>query len=347
MGAPAKRVELTPEDLATLLLWESSGKTEQRLATRARVVLAAAEGLPLKAITEKTGLGYNSCLKWRKRFQALGLDGLRDAPGRGRHESITQEQRLEVMALACTTPVDGSTVWSIRKLADVAGLGVGTIHRILNAGDLKPHKVRHWCGKSPDPEFTSKQAAIIGLYMNPPENALVLCVDEKSQIQALDRTQPLLPMKPGAPKRMTATYKRHGTTCLLAALVVHEGAVHGRCVDSTKHENFLNFLKHLYRAYPGKQLHVIADNLSAHKHRDVLEWVEKRRRLTLHFTPTYASWLNQVEIWFNIFTRDVVKDGVWRSKQMLIKQIIKYIKQYNENRAHPFRWTYEGKPLQA
>ena len=212
MGAPTKRVELTSEDLATLRLWEASGKTEQRLAVRARVVLAAAEGLSLKAIAEKTGLGSNSCLKWRKRFQALGLDGLKDAPGRGRRESISQEQRQEVMALACTTPVDGSNAWSIRKLADVAGFGVGTIHRILNAGDLKPHKVQHWCGKSPDPEFTSKQAAIIGLYMNPPENALVLCVDEKSQIQALDRTQPLLPMKPGAPKRMTATYKRHGTT---------------------------------------------------------------------------------------------------------------------------------------
>lgn len=347
MGAPTKRVELTPEDLASLRLWEASGKTEQRLAVRARVVLAAAEGLSLKAITEKTGLGYNSCLKWRKRFQSLGLDGLKDAPGRGRRESISQEQRLEVMALACTTPVDGSNSWSIRKLADVAGFGVGTIHRILNAGDLKPHKVQHWCGKSPDPEFTAKQAAIIGLYMNPPENALVLCVDEKSQIQALDRTQPLLPMKPGASKRMTATYKRHGTTCLLAALVVHDGAVHGRCVDSTKHENFLNFLKHLYRSYPGKSLHVIADNLSSHKHSDVMKWVDKRRRLTLHFTPTYASWLNQVEIWFNIFTRDVVKGGVWRSKQALIKQIIKYIKRYNEDRAHPFRWTYEGKPLQA
>ena len=347
MGAPTKRLELTPEDLATLRLWESSGKTEQRLAVRARVVLAAAEGLSLKAIAEKTGLGYNSCLKWRKRFQAVGLGGLVDAPGRGRRESISQEQRLEVMALACTTPVDGSNAWSVRKLAEATGFGVGTIHRILNAGDLKPHKVRHWCGKSPDPEFTEKQAAIIGLYMNPPENALVLCVDEKSQIQAVDRTQPLLPMKPGTPKRLTATYKRHGTTCLLAALAVHDGAVHGRCVDSTRHENFLNFLKHLYRSYPGKSLHVIADNLSAHKHSDVLAWVEKRRRLTLHFTPTYASWLNQIEIWFNIFTRDVVKGGIWSSKQALVKQIIKYIRQYNEDRAHPFRWTYEGKPLQA
>lgn len=156
MGAPAKRVELTPEDLATLLLWETSGKTEQRLATRARVVLAAVEGLSLKAIAERTGLGYNSCLKWRKRFQAVGLDGLKDAPGRGRHESISQEQRLEVMALACTTPVDGSNAWSIRKLAYITGLGVGTIHRILNAGDLKPHTVLYF----PNSEATPGNFAI-------------------------------------------------------------------------------------------------------------------------------------------------------------------------------------------
>ena len=347
MGAPTKRVMLTPEDFAMLKLWQASGKTEQRLAARARVVLAAAEGLPLREIAERTGLGYNSCLKWRQRFQKLGIGGLTDKPGRGRPETISQEQRLGVMALACTTPADGSTRWSVRKLAEATGFGVGTVHRILNAGDLKPHKVRHWCGKSPDPEFVAKQAAIIGLYMNQPENALVLSVDEKSQIQALDRTQPLLPMKPGAPKRMTATYKRHGTACLLAALSVHDGTIEGRCVKSTSHKEFLNFLKHIYRSTPGKQLHIIADNLSSHKHKAVMDWVSRRRRLTIHFTPTYSSWLNQIEIWFNIFTRDVVKGGIWRSKAALIKQILHYIKCYNEERAHPFRWTYEGKPLQA
>ena len=347
MGAPAKRIDLTQEEGVTLRMWASSGMTEQRLALRARVILAASEGLPLREIVERTGLGWNSCLKWRKRFQALRLEGLTDKPGRGRRESISQEERLKVMALACTTPVDGSNQWSIRKLADATGFGVGTIHRILGAGDLKPHKVKHWCGKSPDPEFEEKQAAIVGLYMNPPENALVLSVDEKSQIQALDRTQPLLPMRPGAPKRMTATYKRHGTTCLLAAFAVHEGTVEGRCIESTNHKEFLNFLKHIYRRHPGKQLHVIIDNLSAHKHSAVLEWATKRRRLTLHFTPTYSSWLNQIEIWFNIFTRDVIKGGVWRSKSALINQIMAYIRHYNEERAHPFRWTYEGKPLTA
>ncbi|MDR0826553.1 MAG: IS630 family transposase [Desulfovibrio sp.] len=347
MGAPAKRIDLTDEERTILKLWASSGTTQQRMAQRARVVLAAADGLPLPEIAMRSGLSANNCLKWRKRFAGERLGGLADRTGRGRPRVITQEQRLEVMALACTTPIDGSSCWSIRKLADATGYSVSAVHGILNEGDLKPHKVKHWCGKSPDPEFTAKQAAIIGLYMEPPANALVLCVDEKSQIQALDRTQPLLPMVFGRPKRVTATYKRNGTTCLLAALAVHEGTIEGRCVDGTHHANFLNFLKHLYRTNPGKDLHIIADNLSAHKHKEVLDWVAKRRRLNLHFTPSYASWLNQIEIWFNIFTRAVLKGGVWQSKQTLVHQIITYIRRYNEQHAHPFRWTYEGKQLSA
>jgi len=271
MGAPIKQTVLTPEDTATLKMWASSGKTPQRKALRARVILTAAEGLSLHGIAERTGLGYDSCLKWRKRFQASGLDGLTDKPGRGRHETITQEQRLEILALACTTPVDGCNRRSVRKLSEATGIGVGSVNRILSAGDLRPHKVKYWCGKSPDLEFAAKQAAIIGLYMAPPENALVLCVDEKSQIQVLDHTQSLLAMMPGHPKRITATYKRHETAGLLAALSVHEGTVEGRCVESTNHRKFLNFLKLLYRKYQGKHLHVIAANLSAHKHTAVME----------------------------------------------------------------------------
>jgi transposase len=223
------------------------------------------------------------------------------------------------------------------------GRSKSAVHQILNEGEVKPHRVKYWCGKSPYPEFEEKQAAILGLYLNPPENALVLSVDEKSQIQALDRTQPELPLGPGKPRRLTNTYKRHGTTSLLAALVVHEGEVTGRCVDSHNNRSFLGFLKYLYRKYPHKHLHVIADNLSTHKHRNVMEWVKRRRRVTLHFTPTYASSLNQIEIWFSIFTRDVIKGGVWRSKSELIERILYYIRKYDEERARPFQWTYSGK----
>lgn len=339
------KVELTEEQAATLRMWAGSGKTEQRIALRSRVILLAASGLKLKDIAVETGLNWQSCLKWRKRFLASGLEGLLDKAGRGRPLSISPEERVSVVALACTTPPDGSTRWSVRKLAEATGHSKSAVQKILAAGAIKPHKTKYWCGKSPDPEFAEKQAAIIGLYMNPPENALVLSVDEKSQIQALDRTQPLLPMRPGTPKRLTATYKRNGTTCLLAALAVHQGTVEGRCVESSNHEEFLKFLKLLYRKFPGKHLHVIVDNLAVHKHQKVMDWIGSKRRMTLHFTPTYSSWLNQVEIWFNIFARDVLKDGVWRSKQQLVGQIMEYIKSYNQLWAKPFKWTYTGKPL--
>lgn len=346
MGARI-RVELTADQAATLTMWAGSGKTEQRMALRARVILLAAQGNILASISERTGLSVRICLKWRKRFLEKGLAGLRDKEGRGRPRTISPEERVKVIAMACTTPVDGSSRWSVRKLAEATGHSKSTVQKILAEGAIKPHKTKYWCGKSPDPEFEEKQAAIIGLYMNPPENALVLCVDEKSQIQALDRTQPLLPMRPGNPKRLTATYKRNGTTCLLAALAVHVGTIEGRCVESSNHEEFLKFLKMLYRKFPGKHLHVIVDNLAVHKHHKVMDWLAGKRRMTLHFTPTYSSWLNQIEIWFNIFARDVLRDGVWGSKKQLIGQIMEYIKNYNQLWAKPFKWIYTGKPLVA
>jgi len=295
MGARI-RVDLTSEQLATLTMWAGSGMTEQRIALRARVVLLASNGKSLREIASETGLGFRICLKWRKRFLEMGLEGLRDKLGRGRSISISPDERVALVALACTTPPDGSSRWSVRKLAEATGHSKSAVQKILAEGAIKPHKTKYWCGKSPDPEFEEKQAAILGLYLNPPENALVLCVDEKSQIQALDRTQPLLPMRPASPKRLTATYKRNGTTCLLAALAVHAGTVEGRCVESSNHEEFLKFLKALYRKFPGKHLHVIVDNLAVHKHQKVMTWLESKRRMTLHFTPTYSSWLNQVEI---------------------------------------------------
>lgn len=346
MGRSAERFVLSDKEFSTLSMWARAGKTEQRMVKRAGIILLSADGLSLKTISEKIGMSMQNVGKWRRRFKNQRLDGLSDIQRSGKPRTITPQQRLAVMSLACTKPVDGSNAWSIRKLATSTGLGRMTVQRILSEGKIKPHKIEYWCGRSPDPEFEQKQAAILGLYLNPPDNALVLAVDEKSQIQALDRTQPELPLRAGNSKRLTSTYKRHGTTCLLAALAVHVGSVEGRCTDSHTHEEFLSFLKHLYRKYPKKHLHVIVDNFSAHKHKDVMEWVNKKRRLSFHFTPTYASWLNQVEIWFNIFSRDVIRGGVWHSKQELIRQIMDYIKHYNKV-AKPFKWTYTGKPLVA
>ena len=186
---------------------------------------------------------------------------------------------------------------------------------------------------------------IVGLYMNPPENAIVLCVDEKTQMQALDRTQPELPLKPGLPKRQTATYKRNGTVALIAALAVHSGEITGATVPSNNTENFLKFLKKLDRTYRHKTLHIIVDNLAVHKNKQVKEWLKNKRKIKLHFTPTYSSWLNQIEIWFNMLTKDVIKGGVWTSSNQMAQQIMEYIKTYNETRAKPFEWTYTGNPL--
>jgi len=340
-------VQLSEDEYATLRMWVNSGKTEHRVVNRARIILCATRGLTLKQIAAEVGLDWQTCMKWRKRFLNKRLDGLKDQPGRGRPAEITPGERVQVMALACTDPDDGSSHWSTRKLADASGISKSTVQRILAEASLKPHKVEYWCGKSPDPEFEEKKTNILGLYLSPPENALVISVDEKSQIQALDRTQPMLPLRPTKAKRLTHTYTRHGTTCLMAALLVHEGTVEGRCVERHTHEEFLSFLKYLYRKFPHRQLHVIVDNYCTHKHQKVREWASKRSRLTLHFTPTYASWLNQVEIWFGILSRDVLRGAVWRSKVELVKQIMHYIKRYNETYAHPFKWTYTGKPLVA
>jgi transposase len=347
MAGKSVKFELTAEQESTLRMWVGSHRTEQRHSRRAQVILLSAEGLTLEQISQGSGLNRTNCLKWRKRFLEEGIDGLKDKPRKGRPPTITPWQRAQVVRLACEKPFTGANAWSRRELARVTGLGSTTVHRILDEMALKPHKIHHWCGKSPDPEFEPKQAVILGLYIDPPDNALVISVDEKSQIQALDRTQPELPLTPGNPKRQTATYTRHGTTCLLAALAVHEGTVTGKCVDQNNRHEFLVFLKKLYRDNPRKHLHIIADNLPLHKHPDVMDWVSRRRRLTLHFTPTYASWLNQIEIWFNIFTRDVIKGGVWHSKKELVDQIMFYIRRYNRDRAHPFSWTYTGKVLAA
>lgn len=341
------RIVLTPDQEATLRMWAGARKGERRMAERAEVILGSAQGLTVAQLQAKTGLSAKACSKWRHRFAAHGLNGLQDAPRPGRPRTITAQTRLSVVSLASTRPPDGSTRWSVRKLARQMGVGSTSVHHILNAGQLKPHRTEYGCGRSPDPEFASKQAAILGLYLEPPTHALVLCVDEKSQIQALDRTQPELPMRVGRPRRLTATYRRHGTVCLLAALAVHSGEVIGRCVERNDHVVFLRFLKALYRQYPGREIHVILDNLSVHKHAAVTDWARRRKRLTLHFTPTYASWLNQVEIWFNIFARDVLQDGVWRSRAELVRQIMEYIRNYTRDRAGPFRWTYTGDPLVA
>ncbi|GAO27918.1 IS630 family transposase [Geofilum rubicundum] len=328
-----------------LLTMSRSRKLERRYVERAEIILLSDQGLSMDNIVEQTGLSKPVVNKWRQRFRQLGIDGLKDAPRSGKPRTITPEQQATVIDKACSKPDGGYTNWSQKRIADEVGISQSKVFQILKQADLKPHKIDYWCGKSKDPEFEEKMTKIVGLYMAPPENALVICVDEKTQIQALDRTQPELPLKSGAPKRQTATYKRNGTVSLIAALAVHSGEITAKTMKSNNAENFLKFLKALDRKYRNKKLHIIADNLSIHKHKDVQSWLAGKRKIQLHFTPTYSSWLNQVEIWFNILTKDVVKGGIWQSSEQLASQLMEYVKTYNNTRAKPFRWTYTGDAL--
>ena len=345
MARIGQPIEVTSDERDELLTMSRSHKLEKRYVERAMIILYSIEGKSLEQIIELTGKSRPVVNKWRQRFRERGLEGLKDAPRSGKPKTITPEQKAMVIEKACTQPEGGYTNWSQDRIAKEVGISQSKVFQILQQADLKPHKVEYWCGKSRDPEFEQKMINIVGLYMNPPENALVICVDEKTQIQALDRTQPELPLRSGNPRRQTATYKRNGTVSLIAALAVHTGEVTAKTVKSNNAENFLKFLKALDRKYRNKQLHLIVDNLSVHKHKDVKQWIEGKRKIHLHFTPTYSSWLNQVEIWFNILTKDVVKGGIWSSSEQLADQLMEYVTTYNETRAKPFQWTYTGEPL--
>ena len=290
--AKRKLLDIKPEELTELQFIARSGKTEKRLVERAQIILSWHEGKSFLETRQELGVSEVIINKWRQRFLNNRLEGLKDAPRSGKPPVFSAAKKASVIQLATRKPGKGYTNWSQRRIAKQVGMSQSKIQQILKEADLKPHKTEYWCGKSTDVEFESKMINIVGLYMDPPENALVLCVDEKTQIQALDRTQPVLPLKEKAPKRLTTTYKRNGTVALLAALSVHHGEITAKTVDKNNAGNFLIFLKELYRKYPRKHLHIIVDNLTVHKHKIIEEWISSKRRITLHFTPTYSSWLN-------------------------------------------------------
>jgi len=345
MARIGQPINLSMEEKQELLTMSRSHKLEKRYVERAMIILYSADRKSLDQIVELTGKSRPVINKWRQRFRKHRLEGLKDAPRSGKPKTITPEQKALVIEKACSKPKGGYTNWSQNRIAKEVGISQSKVFQILKQADLKPHKIEYWCGISRDPEFEEKMVNIVGLYMNPPENAIVICVDEKTQIQALDRTQPELSLRSGNPRRQTATYKRNGTVSLIAALAVHTGEITAKTIESNNAENFLKFLKKLDRKYRNKKLHVIVDNLSIHKHKDVKEWLNGKRKIKLHFTPTYSSWLNQVEIWFNILTKDVVKGGIWQSSKQLADQLMEYVKTYNSTRAKPFQWTYTGNPL--
>lgn len=343
MARIGNKLQLNEDDIRTLMATSRALSIDHRSVMRSRIILMLNSGHSYDSIKDELKVGREAIAKWKKRFQEFGIEGLQDAVRPGKPAIYTDVDRARVINKACSKPEGGYSNWSQRRIAKELGMSQSTVHVILKSHNLKPHKVEYWCGKSTDPEFEEKMINIVGLYMNPPENALVLSVDEKTQIQALDRSQPELPLREGNPKRLTATYKRHGTVSLIAALSVHDGEITANTIESNNSQNFLRFLKKIYRKYPNKHLHIIADNLNVHKHKDVKKWLESKKRMTIHFTPTYSSWLNQIEIWFNILSKDVLKGAVWHSKKQLADQIIQYVATYNRDRAKPFEWTYDGK----
>jgi len=337
-GRPKAMLTLTPEEREQLQALAVSRSLPHGLVMRAKIVLAAAEGLTNSAIAQKVDLTPSSVGKWRNRFLQQGLQGLHDELRPGRPRSIADEKIAAAINTTLQTKPEGGTHWSCRALADASGISKSTVQRLWNTFGLQPHRQRHF-KLSTDPFFIEKVRDIVGLYLNPPDNALVLCVDEKSQIQALDRTQPLLPMGLGYVEGVTHDYIRHGTTTLFAALDVATGQVISQCKNRHRHQEFLQFLRHLDQNVPPElDLHLIVDNYSTHKHPKVKRWLAMRPRYQIHYTPTYSSWLNQVERWFGIITQQAIRRGTFRSVHELVEKIDHFVQAYNKN-TRPFIWT--------
>ncbi len=317
----------------------SSGKTPQRVALRARIVLEGAKGRSNNSVAKALRITRPTVLLWRKRYKQSGIDGLlKDAPRPGRLRRVGAKAVEEIVnATLHTTPPD-ATHWSTRMMARWQGVSPATVQRIWRAHGLQPHRSETF-KLSRDPDFVTKLRDVVGLYLNPPDKALVLCADEKSQIQALDRTAPILPLRPGIPTRQTHDYIRHGTTTLFAALNVLDGTVIGTCKPRHRHIEFIGFLERIDRQTPRRrEIHLILDNYRTHKHPKVSAWLENHPRFHLHFVPTGSSWLNLVERWFAEITRKRIRRGTFRSVAELIKAIHCYLRENNKN-PRPFIWT--------
>jgi transposase len=346
MGKPAVAIDLTSEERRELERLVRRRKTGQGLARRARIVLAAAEGLENKAIVEVVGADANTVGKWRRRFAERRLDGLYDEPRPGAPRQIGDEEIAEVVRRTLEETPPDATHWSLRSMARAVGHAPSTIHGIWQAFGLQPHRAESF-KLSSDPFFVEKVRDIVGLYLAPPERALVLCADEKSQVQALDRTQPLLPMRPGQPERRSHDYTRHGTTTLFAALDVASGKVIGRCFARHRAREFLKFLRAIEANVPGElDIHLVIDNYATHKTPAIRRWFARHPRWHIHFTPTGASWLNQVERFFALLTEKQLRRGVHRSTQELETAILDYIDTVNAD-PKPFRWTKSADDILA
>lgn len=345
MARPISPVEITPEERAELLRRIGARSGSQRDALRARIVLLRAEGYKETAIAEKLHISPATVCKWSQRFELAGLEGLQDVEGRGRRSWLS-EDKIAAVITRVTQPPAGRGRWSVRSMAREVGISPGSVYKLWKRNELKPHLVRTF-KISTDPHFEQKFWDVIGLYLNPPEKALVLCSDEKSQCQALERTQPGLPLGVGHIRTKTHDYKRHGTLTLFAALNYLDGKIISRTEQKHTHVEWLRFLKQIDRQSPAElAIHIIADNYSAHKHPKVKEWLKRHARFVMHFTPTSSSWLNLVERFFAELTEEVVREGSFKSVPELLAAIENYLLERNEN-PKPYRWHAKGHEILA
>lgn len=331
-----------PEDQAVLEQWLRSPTVSAAWALRADIVLSLARGEGTRALARRLRVSPTTVCQWKARYAAEALAGLQTRARPGRPRAITRAKEQAIVS-ATMKPPAAATHWSAERLAPHVGVSPSSVLRTWQKFGLQPHRVETF-KFSKDPDFDAKLADVVGLYLDPPERALVLCVDEKSQIQALNRTQPLLPLAPGLPARMTHDYQRNGTTSLFAALEVASGKVHGRCYERHTHVEFLAFLRSLATRYPRREVHLICDNYGTHKHPDVKAWLAENPRFRMHFTPTSASWLNLVERWFGVITAQAIRRGSWDSVRKLERGINKFVAAWNEN-AKPFRWVKTAREI--
>jgi transposase len=342
MPPTAVPLSVSDADGATLRRWARSTSVRAGLALRARIVLLAADGMSNTEIAARVGCSRPAVVRWRGRFARHGLDGLDDQPRSGRPRTVDDARRAVIVAVTLAGPPaeTGLTHWSTRTLASHLRLSRMTVARVWADHDLAPHRLETF-KFSTDPELLAKVTDLCGLYLAPPAGAVVLCVDEKSQIQALDRTAPTLPLRPGLAERRTHDDVRHGITSLFAALDVATGKITGRCFDRHRHAEFLVFLKLVARRYPRRELHVVLDNYATHTHPAVRDWLAKHPRIRLHFTPTSASWMNQVETFFGLLTRQAIRRGSFASVPDLVAAIHRYIDAWNDH-CQPFAWVKDA-----
>jgi putative transposase len=338
MGRPKAALVLPPEQREQLESLANSRALPAGLVSRAKIILLSACGKTNSEIARQLEMTNATVGKWRRRFLEQGVSGLHDELRPGRPRPISDERVAQLVRKTLKTKPKGGTHWSIRQIAAETGVSKSTAHRIWQAFGLQPHRQKHF-KLSSDPFFVEKVRDIVGLYLNPPENAVVLCVDEKSGIQALERTQPILPMGLGYVEGVTHDYRRHGTATLFAALDTANGKVLTQCRRRHRHQEYLGFLREIAKNVPQNlEVHIIVDNYATHKHPRVKRWLAARPQFHVHFTPTYASWLNQVEIWFNRITQQAIRRGTFRSVKELVEKIDQYVQNSNRQ-AQPFVWT--------